>query len=73
MTGFSGRSALFEAMFLDDKMRTAIAGGASSVQLCEMALERGYVPMPAEGLRLVRLGDTSLDELRRVLPVEEAV
>ena len=73
MTGFSGRAALFEAMFLDDAMRAAIADGASSVHLRSMALERGYVPMPAEGMRLVRAGETTLEELRRVLLVEEAV
>ena len=54
-------------------MRAAIADGASSVHLRSMALERGYVPMPAEGMRLVRAGETTLEELRRVLLVEEAV
>lgn len=70
MTGFSGRTALFEGIFLDDAMRAAIADGASSVHLRGMALERGYVPMAVEGMRLVRARETSLDELRRVLTLE---
>lgn len=70
--GFVGRTALFEAIFLDEAMRAAIADGASSTTLRSMATESGYEPMSREGLRRVASGETSLEELRRVLSVEEA-
>jgi type II secretory ATPase GspE/PulE/Tfp pilus assembly ATPase PilB-like protein len=70
--GFARRAALFEAIFLDDPMRSAIADGASSVTLRSMAAECGYERMSREGLRRVVSGETSLEELRRVLSIEGA-
>jgi type II secretory ATPase GspE/PulE/Tfp pilus assembly ATPase PilB-like protein len=71
-TGYRGRSALFEYLFIDDTMRAMIADGASSVELRDAAKKRGYEPMFADGLRLALLGQTSLEELRRVLFLEMA-
>jgi type IV pilus assembly protein PilB len=71
-TGYVGRAALFECVFIDDMMRGLIANGGSSVALAVMARERGYRPMLAHGIRLALAGETSFEELRRVLAVEEA-
>lgn len=70
--GYSGRLAIFECMFIDDAMRRLIADGESSVALAELARKNGYVPMIADGMRRALLGQTSFDELRRVLVVESA-
>lgn len=72
-SGYAGRIAIFEAMFLDETMRTAIASGASSVTLRAMAEERGYHGMLKDGVRRALSGDTSFDELRRVVPVDSPV
>jgi general secretion pathway protein E len=71
-SGYRGRSAIFEYLFVDDAMRGLIAEGGSSVELCDTARTRGYEPMIADGLRLALLGQTSLEELRRVLFLETA-
>jgi len=71
-TGYNGRTAIFECLFIDDAVRALVATGASSVEISDMARERGYAPMIGDGLRRALLGDTSLDELRRVLLVENA-
>ncbi len=71
-TGYSGRTAIFECLFLDDPMRALIAEGAAGATLAERAALHGYEPMLADALRRAALGETSLDEIRRVLHVERA-
>ncbi len=71
-TGYSGRIAIFECLFVDDMIRTRIASGASSVVVRELSLERGFEPLATDACRRVILGDTTFDELRRVLPAENA-
>jgi general secretion pathway protein E len=70
--GYSGRVALFECIFVDDAMRRLIAEGGSSVALADLARERGYEPMIVDGMRRIASGDTTFDELRRVLVVDDA-
>jgi general secretion pathway protein E len=70
--GYAGRTALFEAIFIDDTMRALIAEGGSSVALRAIASTRGYEAMAAQGLRKALSGETSFEELRRVLFVEHA-
>jgi type II secretory ATPase GspE/PulE/Tfp pilus assembly ATPase PilB-like protein len=70
--GYSGRVALFECIFIDDAMRCLIAAGASSVALADLARERGYEPMIAAGMRHIATGETTFEELRRVLVVDDA-
>ncbi len=69
-SGYNGRTALFECLFMDDAMRALIAEGGSSVALAELAREGDYVPMIADGVRRTLCGQTSFEELRRVLLVE---
>ncbi len=70
-TGYAGRTAIFEWLFIDDAMRALIAEGGSSVALRELAVARGYEPMVADAVRRVLLGETSFEEVRRVLHVVE--
>jgi type II secretory ATPase GspE/PulE/Tfp pilus assembly ATPase PilB-like protein len=69
-TGFSGRIGIFEAVVVDDAIREAIGGGASSVTVAALARQAGYRTMSADGLEKCRLGLTSVCELRRVVPPE---
>ncbi len=70
--GYTGRSAIFETIFIDEAIRALIAGGGSSVALRAMAATTGYEPMAMQGIRRVLAGETSFEELRRVLLVEGA-
>lgn len=70
--GYAGRLAIFEVIFMNDAMRSCVADGRSSVAFAEIARECDYEPMLAHGLRRVLAGDTTLDEVRRVLVVESA-
>lgn len=71
-SGYSGRVAVFECIFVDDAMRRLIADGASSVALADAARERGYEPMIVHGMRRIARGETTFEELRRVLVVDDA-
>ena len=67
--GFAGRLALFELVFVNDNIREAIAAGVSAVELGVLAGQAGYKPLFAHGLRRALAGQTSLQELRRVLAI----
>ncbi|GAC1388849.1 MAG: GspE/PulE family protein [Vulcanimicrobiaceae bacterium] len=70
-TGYRGRTGIFEILLIDDRIRDAIAGGASTVAIASLARESGYVSMTADGLEKVTAGVTSFAELQRVLGTQQ--
>ena len=67
-SGYIGRTGVYELMEVDDATRDAIATGASSVQIAQLAARCGYRPMRDDALAKVFAGVTSFDELTRVVP-----
>lgn len=71
-SGYSGRTGIFEVLLPDDEMRACIVSGGTGFDLDALARQRGFQPMAAHGLELVRCGETTAVELRRVLrPIDE--
>ncbi len=68
-TGYSGRMGAFEIMPVDDEMRQAILHGKSHQELMDLARHKGMETLEEAGKRLVREGQTSVEELHRVLTV----
>jgi len=67
-TGYYGRTAIYDILFLDDKLKAAIANNELSiVQLRKDGDKRGKSNLQKQGLRKVVSGITSLEELNRVL------
>ncbi|HWT05708.1 MAG TPA: GspE/PulE family protein [Xanthomonadales bacterium] len=66
-TGYLGRTGVYELMDVDDPTRDAIATGASSVHVAQLAARNGYRPMRDDALAKVLAGITSFDELTRVV------
>jgi type IV pilus assembly protein PilB len=66
-TGYRGRMALFEILFIDDVIREAISKEATAATIRAAARQRGFRPMFGHGLLRVAAGETTLEELRRVL------
>ena len=64
-TGFSGRVALYEVMAVHGKLRRLIESGSADEIFAE-AVAQGMATLRQDGLRLVRAGLSSLDEIRRV-------
>ncbi len=66
-TGYVGRSGIYELVAVDDHMRNLIHDGASEFDLERHARQRGP-GMRADGLRRIRAGETSIEEVLRVTP-----
>jgi type IV pilus assembly protein PilB len=66
-SGYLGRTGVYELLDVDEAVREAIAGGASSVHVAQLGARNGYEPMRSEGMRKVLSGATSFAELRRVV------
>jgi type II secretory ATPase GspE/PulE/Tfp pilus assembly ATPase PilB-like protein len=65
--GYVGRTGIFELVPVTADIREAIAAGAPSVHLAELASRCGYEPMSVDAWRHVTAGRTTVDELRRLL------
>jgi type IV pilus assembly protein PilB len=64
-TGFKGRVGLYEVMELTEELRELILVGASSLELRRKAVEEGMLTLRASGLRKVKEGVTTVDEVVR--------
>ena len=65
-TGYRGRRAVAEILKLDDELREMIAAKEPVRRLKDAARQRGAQPLLAAALDLVRSGQTTLEEVRRV-------
>jgi len=64
-TGYRGRRGFFELLVADDELRDLVGSGAAPARLREAARSRGGRTLRDDGLRLVREGETTLEELAR--------
>ncbi len=65
-TGYQGRTGIYELLPIDDSLRTLIHDGASEGKLRDYARAHGMQTIRDDGLRWVRAGQTSLEEVLRV-------
>lgn len=66
-TGFRGRAGLYEQFILDEGLREMVAGGAPAARIRAAARERGFRTLWDLGLDALRRGQTSPEELLRVV------
>ncbi|HWP18481.1 MAG TPA: type II secretion system ATPase GspE [Burkholderiaceae bacterium] len=66
LTGYKGRTGVYELMVADEKVRALIHSRAAESQLFVAAEQAGMRTMRDDGERLVRAGVTSLEEVLRV-------
>ena len=64
-TGYSGRCGIYEMLELDDGFRDLVATRPSVTKLRRYAQERGMVGLREDGLRKLRKGVTTLEEVLR--------
>jgi type IV pilus assembly protein PilB len=64
-TGFLGRTAIYEVLPMTSAIRKLI--GHSTEEIHDEAVRAGMVTLREDGYRLVSAGETSLDEIRRVV------
>ena len=70
-TGFSGRRAVTELLVPDEGFREAILLKKPTRALQDVAIQQGMQTMWQNGLRLVLKGETTLDEILRVIAVDQ--
>lgn len=65
-TGYRGRTGIFEVLELDDDMRDAVKNRSGKRVYRDLCRKAGLVPLREAGLRKVKEGATSLEEVLRV-------
>ncbi|MDH5476985.1 MAG: type II secretion system ATPase GspE [Nitrospinota bacterium] len=65
MTGYTGRTGIYELLIIDDDIRTQIVRKVNSSDIKRVAEKKGFVGMRQYGLDLVTQGITSLEEVIR--------
>lgn len=69
--GFTGRTGIFEILGVDDSMRGLINRNAPDTEVRRSAIEGGMRPIGQDGLNKVLAGETTLDEVTRVVYLAE--
>jgi type II secretory ATPase GspE/PulE/Tfp pilus assembly ATPase PilB-like protein len=73
VTGFQGRVAVFETIFMDEEIEVLVARGASEREIQQAARKQGFLDMVQDGVLKALNGTTSLLELARVVEIDPAV
>jgi type II secretory ATPase GspE/PulE/Tfp pilus assembly ATPase PilB-like protein len=71
--GYKGRMALMEVLRMNQEMDELVTRRATMMELKQMALSRGFVQLADDGIRRVLSGETSLDEVSRVVDLTDRV
>jgi type IV pilus assembly protein PilB len=64
-TGYKGRVGLYEVMEVTEELRELILVGASALELRRKAIEEGMITLRGSGLRKVKDGVTTIEEIVR--------
>jgi type IV pilus assembly protein PilB len=65
MTGYKGRVGLYEVMEVSEELRELILVGASGLELRRKAVDDGMISLRQSGLRKVKEGVTTIEEVVR--------
>ncbi len=64
-TGYKGRVGLYEVMEVGEELRELVLVGASGLELRRKAIEEGMITLRQSGLRKVKAGLTTIEEVVR--------
>ena len=64
-TGYKGRVGLYEVMEVSEELRELILVGASGLELRRKAVDEGMITLRMSGLRKVKGGMTTMEEVVR--------
>ena len=71
--GYRGRLALLELLRFDAELDELVSRGATTLDISKAAAAKGFRPLAEDGIRRVREGLTSLDEVSRVVDLTNRV
>lgn len=66
INGYKGRTGLYETLKLSEAIGQIIMGGGNSLDIAKQARQEGMISLRESGLKKVRDGATSLEEVNRV-------
>jgi type IV pilus assembly protein PilB len=64
-TGYKGRVGLYEVMEVTEELRELVLVGASGLELRRKAVDEGMITLRQSGLRKVKEGVTTIEEVVR--------
>ena len=64
-TGYKGRVGLYEVMEVTEELRELVLVGASGLELRRKAVDEGMITLRMSGLRKVKDGVTTIEEVVR--------
>ncbi len=64
--GYKGRTGIFQVMKISEEIERLILEGGNAMQLAQQARQEGVTDLRRSGLRKVKAGITSLEEINRV-------
>jgi type II secretory ATPase GspE/PulE/Tfp pilus assembly ATPase PilB-like protein len=70
-TGYSGRVAVTEMLVVNDVLRESILQKLPTRELADVAIEQGLQTLWQNGLRRVLKGETTLEEMARVVAMDQ--
>jgi general secretion pathway protein E len=65
-TGYRGRTGVYELLAMDDDLRGEVLKRRGSGELRQMAVDKGMRTLQGDGIRLIRAGVTTIEEVLRV-------
>jgi len=71
--GYKGRTGLYEAILTDEALEKILVQNPSDREIKEVTKDQGILDMREDGVVKVLKGVTSLDELRRVIDLDDLV
>src|SRR3989338_2643210 len=71
-TGYKGRQGVFEAFLVDSEMEKFILTNPTVSSIRDLAIKKGMTTMYQSGLIDVALGDTTLEEVKRVVEEDKS-
>ena len=66
-TGFKGRLGIYELLELNEELRDLITSNPSLGDLRRATIKSGMIPLRADGLKKVNTGQTTVEEIMRVM------
>lgn len=71
--GYKGRLAVLEILRFSNEMDDMLLEGVSQHDILDKAIEQGFTDLLQNALRWVRSGDTTLDEISRIVDLTELI
>lgn len=69
--GYKGRTGIHEAIFMDEELGEFLRTNPSEGDIAHHVLRQGFVTMAQDGILKVLRGETTLDELARVIELKK--